>query len=262
MRSALIALALFYVEVVSAACPTTFVDDGGRHTSDPEWSADAIYVITTFSLSNDASGDVDFSALTAPETLQRWVNYPVGGDPYITPVYGIPDAALTFKTSPAGNVYAPGATITLQVAMDISGAPEGYQNTLSMRPEEGGSYGQFSYTLLSSSTSCSSGEPFFASIAAADTGVDEISLTVTAEAGSAIITSYDAECEDVSGTTTTASSSDTSITVSGLETGADYTCTVTATNSVGTSVASAPSEILTPSTQGLPIWLLHEASTP
>ena len=262
MRSALIALALFYVEVAGAACPTTFVDDGAWHTSDPEWSADVIYVITTFSLSNDASGDVDFSTLTAPETLQRWVNYPVGGDPYITPVYGIPDAALTFKTSPAGNVYAPGATITLQVAMDISGAPEGYQNTLSMRPEEGGSYGQFSYTLLSSSTSCSSGEPFFASIAAADTGVDEISLTVTAEAGSAIITSYDAECEDVSGTTTTASSSDTSITVSGLETGADYTCTVTATNSVGTSVASAPSETLTPSTQGLPIWLLHEASTP
>ena len=262
MRSALIAVALFYVEVAGAACPTTFVDDGAWHTSDPEWSADVIYVITTFSLSNDASGDVDFSTLTAPETLQRWVNYPVGGDPYITPVYDIPDAALTFKTSPAGNVYASGATITWQVAMDISGAPAGYQNTLSMRPEEGGSYGQFSYTLLSSSTSCSSGEPFFASIAAADAGVDEISLTVAAEAGSATITGYDAECEDVSGTTTTASSSDTSITVSGLETGADYTCTVTATNSVGTSVASAPSETLTPSTQGLPIWLLHEASTP
>jgi hypothetical protein len=58
MRSALIALALFYVEVASAACPTNFVDDGGWHTSDPAWSADATYVITTFSLSNDASGNV------------------------------------------------------------------------------------------------------------------------------------------------------------------------------------------------------------
>ena len=262
MRTILIALAFFYVEAANAACPTNFVDDGFWHTSDPAWSADVTYVITTFSLSNDASGNVDFSTLTATETLQRWVNTTVGADPYITPVYSIPDAALTFKTSPAGNVYASGATITWQVAMDISGAPAGYQNTLSMRPEEGGSYGQFSYTLLSNSISCSSGEPFFASIAGAETGVDDIHLTVAAEAGSATITSYDAECEDASGNTTTASSGDTAITVSDLETDADYTCTVTATNSVGTSVASTPSETLTPSAQGLPIWLLHEASTP
>ena len=262
MRTILIALAFFYVEAANAACPTNFGDDGFWHTSDPAWSADVTYVITTFSLSNDASGNVDFSTLTAPETLQRWVNLPLGGNPYITPAYGITDAALSFKASPAGNVYAAGATITWQVAMDISGAPAGYQNTLSMRPEEGGSYGQFSYTLLSNSIYCSSGEPFFASIAGAETGVDDIHLTVAAEAGSATITSYDAECEDVSGSTTPASSSDTAIIVSGLETGADYTCTVTATNSVGTSVASTPSETITPSAQGLPIWLLHEASTP
>ncbi|MDG0990933.1 MAG: hypothetical protein P8O15_00290 [Luminiphilus sp.] len=259
MRSALIALALFYIEVVSAACPTTFVNDGGWHTSDPEWSADVIYVITTFSLSNDASGDVDFSALTAPETLQRWVNYPVGGDPYITPVYDIPDASLTFKTSPAGNVYASGATITWQVAMDISGAPAGYQNTLSVRPEEGGSYGQFSYTLLSSSISCSSGEPFFAAIAAAEAGVDEISLTVAAEAGSATITSYDAICEDTDGNETGAVSTGTTISVADLENGEDYTCTVTASNSIGTSIASGPAEISTPSSR-LPVWLMYKAA--
>ena len=112
MGTILIAPALFYVEVASASCPTTLVDEGGWHTSNPEWSADVINVITTFSLSNDAPGNVDFSTLTAPETLQRWVNKPVGADPYIIPVYDIPDAALTFKTSPAGNVYASGATIT------------------------------------------------------------------------------------------------------------------------------------------------------
>jgi len=102
----------------------------------------------------------------------------------------------------------------------------------------------------------------FASITAAEAGFDEINLTVAAEARGAAITTCDAECGDASGATTTAVSSDSSITVSGLETGNDYTCTVTATNAVGTSLPSGPSETLTPSVQGLPIWLLHEASTP
>jgi len=50
--------------------------------------------------------------------------------------------------------------------------------------------------------------------------------------------------------------------VSVLQVGEDYTCTVTATNPVGTSVASDPSETLTPTSGGLPVWLLNEASTP
>ncbi len=262
VRNLLFALALLPVELVSAACPSTFVDNGAWFTSDPEWSDGVIYVITNFSVSNDTGDDIDFSSQTPADTLQTWVNLPLGGDPYSTPAYSITDGDLSFKMSPAGNVYAAGATVTWQVAMNISGAPVGYQNTASIRPEEGGNFGQFSYTLLSSNISCSSGEPFFATVSSAEAGVDEIILTVTAEEGSAAITSYDAECEDTGGHTTTASSSGSSITVGGLETGNDYTCTVTATNSIGTSAASAPSETLTPSTQGLPIWLLHEASTP
>ncbi|MEC8112379.1 MAG: hypothetical protein VX121_06460, partial [Pseudomonadota bacterium] len=71
-----------------------------------------------------------------------------------------------------------------------------------------------------------------------------------------------AVCEDSSGASTSVSSTSTSITVPDLEGGEDYTCTVTATNSIGTSVASDPSETLTPTSSGLPVWLLHEASTP
>jgi len=116
------------------------------------------------------------------------------------------------------------------------------------------------FTLLSSSISCTSGESFFASIAAAEAGADEINLTVSAEAGSASVTSYEAQCEDGSGVTTIASSSDTAIIVSGVETGKDCICVTTATNEDGTSLVSAPSETLTPSRQALPIWLLYEAT--
>ena len=52
------------------------------------------------------------------------------------------------------------------------------------------------------------------------------------------------------------------ITVSGLTNDVAYTCTVTATNSVGTSSASAATAPITPeeSTDSLPIWLLYKAS--
>ena len=262
MRLLLLAVTLLYAEFSASACPTTFADDGAWLTSEPEWSADVVFVLATISVSNDESSAVDFSALTAADTLQSWVNLPVGGDPYATPVHDITDADYIFKNSPAGNVYGVDDLISWQVAIDISGAPEGYRNTLSLRPEEGGVYGQFSFTLRSSEIFCSSGEPFFTTIASAEAGIDEILLTVEAEQGTANITSYDAVCEDTSGTTTSASSGVASITVTGLETGEDYSCIVTATNSVGTSAESEPTGTLTPSVQGLPSWLLYEASTP
>ena len=78
--------------------------------------------------------------------------------------------------------------------------------------------------------------------------------------GGAQITGYEATCSD--GTNTYTGTSTTSpITVSGLTNGVAYTCTVTATNSVGTSSASAATAPITPEEQvggGLPIWLLYQ----
>ena len=72
-----------------------------------------------------------------------------------------------------------------------------------------------------------------------DYGNEEIYLTVS-DSGSSPITSYTATCTD--GTTQyTGTSSTSRITVSGLTNGVSYNCSVTATNTAGTSTASTPS---------------------
>ena len=88
-----------------------------------------------------------------------------------------------------------------------------------------------------------------------------ISLTVSvSDDGGTDITGYEATCTD--GTNTfTGTSTSSPITVSGLTNDVAYTCTVTATNSVGTSSASAATDPITPeaTSTGLPIWLLYQA---
>ena len=79
--------------------------------------------------------------------------------------------------------------------------------------------------------------------------------------GGTDITGYEATCTD--GTNTfTGTSTSSPITVSGLTNGVAYTCTVTATNSVGTSSASVATAPITPeeASTGLPIWLLYQAT--
>ena len=79
--------------------------------------------------------------------------------------------------------------------------------------------------------------------------------------GGTDITGYDATCTD--GTNTyTGTSTSSPITVSGLTNDVPYTCTVTATNSVGTSSVSAATDPITPeeTATGLPIWLLYQAT--
>ena len=95
-----------------------------------------------------------------------------------------------------------------------------------------------------------------------DYGDGEIYLHVSiSNDGGADITGYEATCTD--GTNTfTGTSTSSPITVSGLTNDVAYTCTVTATNSVGTSSASAATDPITPeaTATGLPIWLLYQAT--
>ena len=50
--------------------------------------------------------------------------------------------------------------------------------------------------------------------------------------------------------------------ISGLTNETAYTCTVTATNAMGTSAASSATASITPEevATGLPIWLLYQAT--
>jgi len=97
-----------------------------------------------------------------------------------------------------------------------------------------------------------------------DFGDGEIYLYVASSSnGGSAITGYTATCTD--GTTTniyTGTSTSSPITVSGLTNDVAYTCTVTATNSVGTSSASAATDPIAPeeTSTGLPIWLLYQAT--
>ncbi|MBM13024.1 MAG: hypothetical protein CME57_00460 [Halieaceae bacterium] len=250
------------ISTSTAACPDSFVSENRWSTMSPEWSSDVVFVIANFSLSNDSGGDVDFSSLSMAETIQAWVPIPQGANPYYNEIYEFDVGDLYFKTAPAGETHADGATISWDLAFDVSGAPLTYPRKISLNPYEGSVFGQFSYTMLSAAFYCSEGEPFYAEITAADVDLGEIVLTASAVEGSATITSYDATCEDSAGNTVNGSSASTSITVTDLDAGEDYTCIVTATNSVGTSVPSDATGILTPTSGGLPIWLLHEASTP
>ena len=116
--------------------------------------------------------------------------------------------------------------------------------------------------LLEASFSANATPPSTPIIVATDFWDGEIGLLVSVgDDGGIDITGYEATCTD--GTNTYTGTSTTSpVTVSGLTNGVAYTCTVTATNSVGTSSASAATAPITPeeTTTGLPIWLLYQAT--
>ena len=104
--------------------------------------------------------------------------------------------------------------------------------------------------------------PGVPTITRTDYGDGEIYLYVTvSDDGGSAVTGYTASCTD--GTTTfTGTGADSPITVSGLTNDTAYTCTVTATNAMGTSAASSATASITPEevATGLPIWLLYQAT--
>ena len=104
-------------------------------------------------------------------------------------------------------------------------------------------------------------EPRAPVVSGYDWGDGEIYLFVSSPSdGDSDIAGYTATCTD--GTNSFMGSGLSSpIIVSGLTNDAAYTCTVTATNQFGTSVASEATDPITPeeTSAGLPIWLLYQA---
>ena len=108
--------------------------------------------------------------------------------------------------------------------------------------------------------------------ATAGSGQASVSFTAPSSTGGAAITSYAVSCITGSSSAVTASGSSSPITVTGLTNGASYSCTVTASNSVGTSagsssvsvtpVASSSSTSVTPTTPANFASLVTKAYTP
>ena len=100
------------------------------------------------------------------------------------------------------------------------------------------------------------------SITRTDYGDGKIHLYVSvSDDGGSAITEYTATCTDGSNAYTGVAG-DSTVIVTGLTNDVAYTCTVTATNSEGTSLASAATDPITPqeTVAGLPIWLLYQAT--
>ncbi len=102
--------------------------------------------------------------------------------------------------------------------------------------------------------------PTAPTILSVDVDDGEISFLV-APSSSAPVTAYQASCSD--GTTAyTVSSAQSTLVLTGLTSGVSYTCSVLAQNGSEQSPASSwPSAIIPePAIEGLPIWLLYEAT--
>jgi hypothetical protein len=85
--------------------------------------------------------------------------------------------------------------------------------------------------------------------ATAGTASITVKFAPPANGGSAAITGYVTACMSTTGGSAgsnTAGAGTTSIRVSGLTNGKDYTCTVSASNPAGTSPASIPSNVVRP----------------
>ncbi|MBB5208007.1 choice-of-anchor J domain-containing protein [Chiayiivirga flava] len=153
-----------------------------------------------------------------------------------TGALGAPNFAITAGALPPGLTLAAGGT--------ISGTPVAtgtFNFTVTVNDASGCSGAQnYSITVVADVP----GAPQNATAVAGDTQAD-VSWDAPASDGGDPIVNYTATCSD--GVNDVGASSPVSpITVLGLTNGTPYTCTVTATNGIGTGPASAPSNSITP----------------
>lgn len=179
-----------------------------------------------------------------------------------------PTNFIVTPSAGSGGSISPSAaqTITEGGAVQFTLIPESGYYLTSVGGSCGGSISGNSYTTYAVTADCSVSATFEQTIPAAPTitnadyGDGEIYLSVLVDSNA---TRYDASCTG-GGSTFYGTSYTGYITVSGLINGVPYTCTATATNTEGTSAISELSPVITPEestqAQGLPIWLMYEAT--
>ena len=152
------------------------------------------------------------------------------------------------------------ATVGASSPISLAGMGRGRDHTCKIAPSTALGIGPVSSPYVASIALQVPVAPEITSIERED-GLISLAFTPSSDNGGTNITGYEATCAD--GTNTyTGTSTSSPITVSGLTNDVAYTCTVTATNSVGTSSASSATAPITPEATftGLPIWLLYQAT--
>jgi hypothetical protein len=194
-----------------------------------------------------------------------------GGDTLAVTSISADDGASWIQVAPDAFDVQPGQSVSVNVYVDYASAPTARTVTrLNVQSNDvneplllGG------VDVIINDTGCPDdnndqicdGPPVDPVITRSDTGDGEVYLYVSVDDGGSPITVFTASCTD-GNVTYTGSSSSSPIKVTGLTNDVPYICSVTATNSVGTSSASAETAPLIPeaAVTGLPIWLLHEAT--
>ena len=178
-----------------------------------------------------------------------------------------PSVYTVTPTAGAGGSLSPSDALPVAAGqrLALTVTPDNLYQVDSIGGTCGGTFNRTTYTTNAISADCTVEATFITlapgvpTIDRTDFGDGEIILYVSAGTGGTP-SSYTASCTD-GATTISGTGTSSPITVSGLTNGTAYTCTVTATNAFDTSAASSATASITPEvTNGLPIWLLYQAT--